>query len=89
MHREVSRRWKKDAEHRGFGRPSCWPSREEHGKAPWEKLELATMGGKLQRAEEEGAGGAMARKGAELAARWGRRCCCAWGKKPGREESGG
>jgi hypothetical protein len=41
---EVGRRWKKDAEHRGFGRPCCWPSREEHGKAPWEKLELAAMG---------------------------------------------
>jgi hypothetical protein len=41
---EVGQRWKKDAEHRGFGRPGCWPSREEHGKAPWEKLELAAMG---------------------------------------------
>jgi hypothetical protein len=41
---EVGRRWKKDAEHRGFGRPGCWPSREEHGKSPWEKLELAAMG---------------------------------------------
>jgi hypothetical protein len=29
----VSRRWKKDAEHRGFGRPGCWPSREEQGGA--------------------------------------------------------
>jgi hypothetical protein len=41
---EVGRRWKKDAEHRGFGCPGCWPSREEHGKSPWEKLELAAMG---------------------------------------------
>jgi hypothetical protein len=41
---EVGRRWKKDAEHRGFGRPGCWPRREEHGKSPWEKLELAAMG---------------------------------------------
>jgi hypothetical protein len=41
---EVGRRCKKDAEHRGFGRPGCWPSREEHGMAPWEKLELAAMG---------------------------------------------
>jgi hypothetical protein len=41
---EVGQRWKKDAELRGFGCPGCWPSREEHGKAPWEKLELAAMG---------------------------------------------
>jgi hypothetical protein len=57
VHREVSRRWKKDAEHRGLGRPGCWPSREEHGKAPWEKLELAAMGENFSapRKKEQGA----------------------------------
>jgi hypothetical protein len=40
----VSQRWKKDAEHRGFGRPGCWPSREEQEGAPWEKPELAEGG---------------------------------------------
>jgi hypothetical protein len=29
---EASHRWKKVTEHRGFGRPGCWPSREEQGE---------------------------------------------------------
>jgi hypothetical protein len=77
---EVGRRWKKDAEHRGFGRPGCWPSREEHGKAPWEKLELAAMGESFSAPRKKEQGGAMAGRG-ELLAIWssgrGVRDCCA------------
>jgi hypothetical protein len=66
---EVGRRWKKDAEHRGFGRPGCWPSREEHGKAPWEKLELAAMGESFSAPRKKERGGAMAGRW-ELLAIW-------------------
>jgi hypothetical protein len=40
LRRGASQRWKKGAEHRGYGRPGCWPSREEQGRVLWEKPEL-------------------------------------------------
>jgi hypothetical protein len=77
---EVGQRWKKDAELRGFGCPGCWPSREEHGKAPWEKLELAAMGESFSAPRKKERGGTMAGRG-ELLAIWssgrGVRDCCA------------